>query len=313
VGERLRSWGETDAAALPLPGGGATWSRFVALAALAEEDLALGRLGEGHADARAILAEAGRRAGDGDLYGVWAARSAGADVDAVAGRHAWCLKGRKEFCSGAGLLDRALVTVNGPDGVYLLDVELRRNGVEVVEGTWPAVGMAASDSRTVSFTGVEVAAEAVVGGPGFYTSRIGFWFGAVGVAACWWGGGRGLMAPVGRSLRGATGKDGEVGVYGSARARLHAAEAALRWAASEIDARPPAALARRLALLTREVVHASCRSVLDDAAAAGGARSVCLDAAQSRRSADLYAYLAQHHGVRDAAALGRDLLGPDPD
>ena len=44
---------------LPLPGSGATRERLAALAGLAGEDLSLARLGEGHADAVAILAELG--------------------------------------------------------------------------------------------------------------------------------------------------------------------------------------------------------------------------------------------------------------
>ena len=44
---------------LPLPGSGATWERWAAFADLAGEDLSLARLGEGHADAIAILAELG--------------------------------------------------------------------------------------------------------------------------------------------------------------------------------------------------------------------------------------------------------------
>ena len=44
---------------LPRPGGGRTRERWAALADLAEEDLSLARLAEGHADALAILAELG--------------------------------------------------------------------------------------------------------------------------------------------------------------------------------------------------------------------------------------------------------------
>ena len=48
-------------------------------------DVALGRLVEAHADAVAILAEAGRPAQPGALYGVWAADFDGSRV--VATRH----------------------------------------------------------------------------------------------------------------------------------------------------------------------------------------------------------------------------------
>src|ERR1700684_858652 len=58
---------------IPLPGSGATRERWAAFAELSEEDLSLGRLGEGHADAIAILAElGGPRPGPGSRWGVWA-------------------------------------------------------------------------------------------------------------------------------------------------------------------------------------------------------------------------------------------------
>ena len=44
---------------LPLPGSGQTRERWARLISLAAEDLSLARLGEGHADALAILAELG--------------------------------------------------------------------------------------------------------------------------------------------------------------------------------------------------------------------------------------------------------------
>jgi hypothetical protein len=46
--------------------------------------------------------------------------------------------------------------------------------------------------------------------------------------------------------------------------------------------------------------------------AAGGARMFCFDRRQSQRAADLYVYLAQHHGPQDAAALGRLALDGGP-
>src|ERR1700690_4308907 len=64
---------------LPRPGGGRTRERWAALADLAEEDLSLARLAEGHADALAILAELGAAdlgaasAPAESRWGVWAA------------------------------------------------------------------------------------------------------------------------------------------------------------------------------------------------------------------------------------------------
>ena len=57
-----------------------------------------------------------------------------------------------------------------------------------VAGTWPAVGMAASDTLDVRFAGIPAEP---LGGPGSYINRPGFAHGGAGVAACWYSGARG--------------------------------------------------------------------------------------------------------------------------
>jgi alkylation response protein AidB-like acyl-CoA dehydrogenase len=304
--DRLRDWAGLHAELVPLPGSGWTWPRLQSLAALAGEDLAFGRLAEGHLDALAILAEADVAAVSGSVYGVWAARSSLGDLHAELVAGEWSLTGDKAFCSGAGALDRALVTADGPDGPRLFDVDLRTEAVIVVEGSWPAVGMAGSASETITFNAAR--ADRPVGPAGFYTGRPGFWWGAVGVAACWYGGAAALVDGVGRALRVGAPGDTELAPYGAAAARCTAMEQTLRGAAERIDEHGDGADARLTALLARETVHHGCSEVLSLAAAAGGARPICLDADQSRRSADLYAYLAQYHPGRDTADLGRQLL-----
>ena len=60
VDARFRHLVASGRAAWPMPGGGRTRERFEGLAEIAAEDLSLARLVEGHADAVAISAEAGR-------------------------------------------------------------------------------------------------------------------------------------------------------------------------------------------------------------------------------------------------------------
>ena len=76
---------------------------------------------------------------------------------------------------------------------------------------------------------------------------------------------------------------------------------------SSIDADPTDAEggARFKALQARQIVHDLGIEVLATTASAGGARPLCLDADQARRAADLYVYLTQHRGGKDAAELGR--------
>jgi hypothetical protein len=101
--------GELD---LPLPGAGQTARRWAALADWGGRDLSLARLAEGHVDALAILAEAGRSPVPGALYGVWASRSGGAAVRLEQGRTSGVLTGEMRFCSGARVLDRVLLVAD---------------------------------------------------------------------------------------------------------------------------------------------------------------------------------------------------------
>lgn len=296
---------------LPLPGHGDTWERFSILAALAEEDLSLARLGEGHADALAILHESGRGSRHpGSSYGVWAARTGTRGVTAHPVPGGWRLTGSKPFCSGAGILDRALVTAEAPDGYRLFDIATAEIVVDTTPDSWPAVGMADSVSETLIFGGPMISEDDAIGPPGFYTDRPGFWFGASGVAACWYGGARGLVAGVLQSL---TGDPGELALMeiGKAASGLQAMRDVLRSVAKAIDLDPEDkhGHAHARALAVRQTVHDFCVGVLGQTAAAGGARPLCHDPVQARRAADLYVYLAQHHGGTDAARLGRMIAG----
>ncbi len=218
----------------------------------------------------------------------------------------WVLAGRKPFCSGSGLLDRALVTAEAPDGYRLFDIAVADTVVDTIPDSWPAVGMADSHSETLTFGGPTVSEDDVVGPPGFYTARPGFWFGACGVAACWYGGARGLVTGVVGSIN----RDpGELVLLeiGKAVSGLQAMGDALRSVAVAIDTDPDDKQdqARARAMAVRQIVHDTSRAILGHTASAGGARPLCHDAAQARRAADLYVYLAQHHGEADAVSLGR--------
>lgn len=301
--EVFLSWVDRHGDGLAQPGSGGTWSRFEALADVCAADLSAGRLAEGHADAIAILHELGSRPRTRKAYGVWAARPS--ELKARPAGGGWVLDGVKPFCSGAGFLRRALVVATAPDGPRMFDLDV--GAPEVEAGTWPAVGMAGSQSGAVRWSGQVVPADLAVGEPGSYTSRVGFWWGATGVAACWWGGARALVETT-RTWMGGGAGESQFAALGRAWARLVAMERVLRQAAASIDGTGCPAAARHEALVAREVVHDGCQAVLREVAAAAGAGPICLDPAQSRRAADLYAYLAQYHPGRDQAELGRMLV-----
>ncbi len=293
---------------LPLPGSGSTWRRFTTLAEQASVDLSLGRLSEGHADALAILAEAGMKPVDGAAYGVWASQSKGSPTVAERVSDGWKLSGTKEFCSGSGILDRALVVAQTVEGRIIFDVAVDAHVNAVIPESWPSVGMAASRSDTLEFGGPVIGDDDVVGSADFYLSRPGFWFGAIGVAACWYGGAVGIVNDLIKSL-GPDPNDFVLADLGDCVSALEAMRTVLKCAANSIDDDPTdnARQARFRALVARHVVHGGALTILERAASAGGARPLCLDAAQSRRVADLFVYLSQHHGSADAKELGRIL------
>jgi alkylation response protein AidB-like acyl-CoA dehydrogenase len=303
-----------ESSELALPGSGETWSRFTTLADLSSVDLSLGRLCEGHSDALAILAEAGMKpVASGASYGVWAARGSREKTRAERVAKGWRLTGMKEFCSGSHVLERALVTAETDAGYLVFDIAVNENVVSVDGDSWPAVGMADSVSRTLEFGGPLIGDDRVVGPPDFYTHRPGFWFGAVGVAACWFGGAVALV----NDLVDAIGPEpnehvlADVGYVVSA---LESMRCVLKRVAENIDDDPldESQQAQFRALVARQVVHDSATEILARVASAGGARPLCHNEIQARRAADLYVYLAQHHGGADAAALGRIVAGSRP-
>jgi alkylation response protein AidB-like acyl-CoA dehydrogenase len=295
---------------LPLPGHGKTSERFAALADLAGEDLSLARLGEGHADAVAILAElGGPRPRAGSRWGVWAANPPGPSLAASRTEAGWRLCGTKQYCSGARVCTHALVTAAAEDGVRLFAVTT--DALVPRLETWPATGMAGSDTLDVAFA--DILAEPV-GGPGAYTGRPGFSHGGVGVAACWYGGAR----AIGRTLLGAAAKR-DIGPHalahlGAADVALSAARATIDRAAAEIDADPAdvTKAGRGRALRVRALVEAAATDVLGRVGRALGAGPLCHDEGHARMVADLTVYLRQHHAERDLAQLGGLLAERDP-
>jgi hypothetical protein len=302
VAEAFAAAVESGRLDVPLPGGGRTSERWAVLADLAGEDLSLARLCEGHTDAVAILAELG--AGPppaGSRWGVWAAQPPGPGLMASRAAGGWRLDGVKAYCSGARSCTHALVTAAAPDGVRLFAVSTR--GLVPVAGSWPATGMAASDTLDVGFAGI---CGEPVGGPGSYTGRPGFAHGGAGVAACWYGGARG----VGQALLSAAAAR-DVGPHalahlGAVDIALHTARAALEQAAADIDADPEDREhgGWRRALRVRALVEATATEVMARVGRALGAGPLGHDRAHARRVADLTVYLRQHHAERDLAELG---------
>jgi alkylation response protein AidB-like acyl-CoA dehydrogenase len=316
LGAELRRLVGSGALDLPLPGGGRTPRRWAALAALGRCDLVLGRLAEGHVDATAILAEAGLKPERGALYGVWAARSGGTGARIVRTTDGVRLAGTVRYCSGANLLDRALVAATPPEDEagpgWLVDVDLTDARLHRDQDSWQAIGMDASDSIDVRFAEVPISPDRVIGKPGWYVSRRGFHLGGAGVAAVWLGGAAGVLDSVLTILRDAPAVDEhQLAHLGALHAGLSGADALLAATARELDLDPlldptvPGATAK-------STVERVARDVLDTVPRITGPTPLCRDREFAQRLADLQVYVRQHHGEKALAALGRAVLWTGP-
>ncbi|HEX3592016.1 MAG TPA: acyl-CoA dehydrogenase family protein [Pseudonocardiaceae bacterium] len=290
---------------LPLPAGGDTAARWSALAALGRLDLTLARLAEGHADATAILAEAGRTAVPDACYGVWAARSGG--TGAVLSRAGGELRlgGTVRFCSGASTLDRALVAATDGDDAMLVEVDVTNSRVLCDPGSWQAIGMDASDSLDVLFDDVPVTPDMVIGPPGWYVSRPGFVLGSAGVAAVWLGGTAGVLdAVVAILTRGAD--EHQLAHLGALSAALRAADSLLAATARLADGSgADLAVPVRTA---KAAVERAAWDMHDRVPRITGPTPLCRDHQFAQRLADLQVYVRQHHAERDLAVLGAAVL-----
>ena len=288
-------------AAIPRPGSGGTAYLWSALASVAAVDLTVARVLEPHLDAHAILGQAGERAGDG-TWGVFAAEGPGEPLQATRRGESYVLDGRKHWCSLGGVLDHALISARVGDERQLFAVDLDHPGVTPVAGTWVARGLTAVDSGPLDLDGVDARP---VGAPGWYLERPGFAWGAIGVAAVWFGGAVGVARRL--AAASASREPDQVALMhlGAVDAHLHAARSTLQQAAEALDAGDLAgASGWRAALRVREVVATTCEEVLRRTAHGLGPGPLATEETHARRVADLELYLRQWHAERDQASLG---------
>jgi alkylation response protein AidB-like acyl-CoA dehydrogenase len=301
---RLRQALVTGGLDLPLPGNGQTALRHHALAEIGREDLSLARLAEAHTDAVAILSESGRKPQPGALYGVWASETPAQPLRLDRVGSGFVLNGSKMFCTGAGLIDRALITACLPEQ-RLIDVDLRRSP-ETINFDWSAWAtrtFAETKTAIATFSDTPVEENEMIEATGWYLERPGFWHGACGPASCWAGGAIGLADYAQSQSR----NDAHTLAHlGAMTAASWALSSYLDAAGNEIDAKPldaDAALTRALAF--RHLVEQMCTDILQRFGRAYGPRPLAFDVQASRRYQELELYIRQSHAERDLETLGR--------
>jgi len=298
---RLR---ELDAEPIPLPARGDTAQRHERLMSVGREDLSLARLAEAHWDAVAILAEADRDPEPQVIYGVWASEIPEQPLRRDVHGDGFTITGIKHFCSGAGLIDRALVTVAEPE-YRLVDIDLRsaESSIRFDGNGWNTSAFAEVNTATVLFDALVCSANDTVGGPRWYLERAGFWHGACGPAACWAGGAEGLLDYARKQTR----DDAHTLAHlGAMEASVWALRSLLVAAGDEIDEEPrDVGKARTRALMVRHLVEQHCTDIIRRTARAYGPHPLAMDENICRRYEELDLYLRQSHAERDLETLGR--------
>ena len=284
---------------LPGPGAGNTPERHRRIFAAGREDLSLAKLAEAHWDAVAILREAGREPAAGSRYAVWASEIPGFELQLMDGASGLTISGTKEFCSGAGLVDRALLTA-GPRGACMVEVDLHamRGSIDIDGSNWKVDAFRLTQTSAVTFHDYPV--DAVLGDENWYVERPGFWQGACGPAAAWAGGAAGLADYAMSTRR----DDPHTRAHlGAMQANVWATECLLQVAGDAFD-REPRSNAMVRALQVRHLVEQACTDTLRRFARCMGPGPLAKNADVAQRYAELDLFLRQSHAERDLEALG---------
>jgi alkylation response protein AidB-like acyl-CoA dehydrogenase len=158
--------------------------------------LPVGRLFEGHVNALALVLRYGRReqvalvaseVHEGKMFGVWNTND-GQGLRLVCKPGRYHLEGRKILASGAGHIERPIITASDGEGRKLIVMPRLRLGERADHSHWTAHGMRASATGAVDFSGIPIDPIEIVGSDGDYERQPAFSGGAWRFAAVHLGG-----------------------------------------------------------------------------------------------------------------------------
>lgn len=299
------------AACLPTGAGGRSWGTqetgtqdaFDALRVLGRVSLPVARLFEGHMNAVKLVHLYGAASlkrdifaavQSGALLGVWGADVSGAPLTMERSADAVALTGEKQFCSGLGVVDMAVVT-------GLLEDEQRLAIVSTTDAArmdperWSMSAMRATLSGGYRFDGMTIDAGRLIGRSGDYQTEPYFEGGIWRYCAAHLGAAEALYA----AMRSALVKSGRAGAPMQAQRLVQAAiavETARLWikrAAEETETECASPAKATLALLAREVTRESCDTLLDAVEQSLGMAAHDIASPIERMRRDLRLYLCQ--------------------
>lgn len=299
------------------------------LRAIGFGDLSTGRIYEGHVNALQLIhafgttAQIERWAADARdhrmLFAVWNSEDSDALrlVRSTAGLR---LEGAKTFASGAEQVQRPLVTASLPDGSrQMLIVAVENASVTIDRSWWQPVGMRASVSHRIDFTGVGVDEHDLLGEPGDYLRQPWLGAGAIRFAAVQLGGAQALLDATRAFLRSLDrgGDPYQRARIGTGALRVESGRQWLRGAASHVHLEPDA-LSRAdperslaYANMMRTAIAEICHDVMDIAVQSAGASVFIQPHTIERIVRDLTVYLRQPAPDAALAHAGAYVLSTD--
>ena len=179
-------------------------SLLLLLKEMGRGNLAVGRLFEGHVNALLLIHQFGspqqiQRAAEDVIehqrvFGVWNTGPHGLPMVTETPEGRYRFLGGKTFASGAGSIQRAIVTGEIPGrGWQMFAMPLSELQFQIDYDSWHPMGMEASDSFTVDFSGVELPVCSLLGEPSDYFREPGFTGGAFRFASVHLGGAEALF------------------------------------------------------------------------------------------------------------------------
>ena len=282
---------------IPHPGSGNTMSRWQMLAQVAALDLNLVKWFESHLDALSILHELGYSTKSDVIYAVWAAEASPRPIVVKEN----CCHGIKSWCSGAGIVEQALMTYRDENQQsQLILVDISHPKIFVDHNVWQAVGMQHSATANIHFDQVPVQK---IAAPDAYLTRAGFWHGAAGIAACWYGASRHLAKTLYESLKNKPHPYKSM-YLGEVTTALNLNRQYFYDVARRIDQAPQHSHEYHIRIL-RQFTEQTARLVIERVGLAMGAGPFCQDGKFSQCVADLSIFIRQTHGAFDLEQIGQ--------
>ncbi len=289
-------------------------------------NLAVGRVYEGHINALQLIQTYGSPAQraryaeevcrEGRVFAVWNTEAADGVKLVPMDDGQYRLEGSKTFASGAGYVTRPFANGALPDGSWqMLIVPMERVATTTDPSWWKPLGMRASASYKVDFSGVVLDETDLIGKPGDYTRQPWFSGGAIRFAAVQLGGAEALLDATRRFLRdtGRTDDPYQRTRLGEMAIKVESGMHWLRGAADVTDRfgqpdGPDADTVVAYANMMRTAIEGICLEVLNLAERSVGARGLLRPHPFERISRDLTLYLRQPAPDAALASVGRFVL-----